>query len=103
MVGDSTALDTVPLPAHTLVREELLIMCRSLTYAQRVSNALERAGIPARVLRSPGEISPTGCSYSVKIAARNLARALTILNGTRLPYLGIYVNAAGYGYREVEL
>lgn len=25
-----------------------LIMCRSLTYAQRVSNALERAGIPAR-------------------------------------------------------
>lgn len=51
-----------------------LIMCRSLTYAQRVSNALERAGIPARVLRSPGEISPTGCSYSVKIAARNLAR-----------------------------
>ncbi|MFQ8926896.1 MAG: hypothetical protein ACLR53_02280 [Evtepia gabavorous] len=34
---------------------------------------------------------------------RNLARALTILNGTRLPYLGIYVNAAGYGYREVEL
>lgn len=50
-----------------------------------------------------GEISPTGCSYSVKIAARNLARALTILNGTRLPYLGIYVNAAGYGYREVEL
>ena len=58
-----------------------LIMCRSLTYAQRVSNALERAGI----------------------AARNLARALTILNVTRLPYLGIYVNAAGYGYREVEL
>lgn len=79
-----------------------LIMCRSLTYAQRVSNA-GAGGDPARVLRSPGEVSPTGCSYSVKIAARNLARALTILNGTRLPYLGIYVNAAGYGYREVEL
>ena len=81
-----------------------LIMCRSLTYAQRVCQRPRSGpGIPARVLRSPGEISPTGCSYSVKIAARNLARALTILNGTRLPYLGIYVNAAGYGYREVEL
>ena len=56
-----------------------LIMCRSLTYAQRVANALERSGVPARVLRSPGEISPAGCSYSVKIAARNLARALTVL------------------------
>ena len=53
MVGDSAALDTVPLPAHTLVREELfmvyLIMCRSLTYAQRVSNALERAGMLEQV------------------------------------------------------
>ena len=107
MVGDSTALDTVPLPAHTLVREELfmvyLIMPRPPTSPQRVPPARARGGRPARVLRSPGEISPTGCSYSVKIAARNLARALTILNGTRLPYLGIYVNAAGYGYREVEL
>ena len=78
-----------------------LIMCRSLTYAQRVANALERGGIPARVLRSPEELSPAGCSYSVKIAQRNLARALTILHGARLPYLGIYVNSAGYGYQEV--
>ena len=62
-----------------------LIMCRSLTYAQRVANALERGGIPARVLRSPEELSPAGCSYSVKIAQRNLARALTILHGARLP------------------
>ena len=71
-----------------------LIMCRSLTYAQRVANALERGGIPARVLRSPEELSPAGCSYSVKIAQRNL-------HGARLPYLGIYVNSAGYGYQEV--
>lgn len=78
-----------------------LIMCRSLTYAQRVAHALERGGIPARVLRSPEELSPAGCSYSVKIAQRNLARALTILHGARLPYLGIYVNSAGYGYQEV--
>ena len=37
----------------------------------------------------------------MKIAQRNLARALTILHGARLPYLGIYVNSAGYGYQEV--
>ena len=90
---------------HTLVREELSYGISHYVPVpdQRVSNALERAGISARVLRSPSEISPTGCSYSVKIAARNLARALTILNGARLPYLGVYVNTAGYGYREVEL
>ena len=79
-----------------------LIMCRSLTYAQRVSNALERAGIPSRVLRSPAEISPRGCSYSVRLSARHLSRALTVLNQRRLPYSGVYVSGPGYGgYREV--
>lgn len=80
-----------------------LIMCRSLTYAQRVANALERAGLPARILRSPAEISPSGCSYSVKIPGRVLSRALTILNRTRLPHLGIYVSSPDYGWQEVEL
>lgn len=79
-----------------------LIMCRSLTHAQRIANGLERAGIPARILRSPVEISPSGCSHSVKIPGRSLSRTLTVLHRMGLPYLGIYVSAAGYGYREVE-
>jgi len=78
-----------------------LIMCRSLTYAQRVANTLERAGIPARILRSPAEISPKGCSYSVRVGSRQLARSLTVLNQKKLPYLGIYVGGGGLGYREV--
>ena len=81
-----------------------LIMCRSLTYAQRVANALERSGISARVLRSPEEISPTGCSYSVRFPAKDLPRTLAVLKGMRLPHLGIDVSAPGYGgYREVEV
>ena len=79
------------------------ILCRSLTYAQRVSRGLERAGITARVLRTPAEISPSGCGYSVKLAARHLTRALTILKELNLPYTGVYVHGAEYGYREVEL
>ncbi|MBR2490290.1 MAG: DUF3343 domain-containing protein [Ruminiclostridium sp.] len=80
-----------------------LIMCRSLTYAQRVAGTLERAGIPARILRSPAEISPRGCSYSVRVGGRNLSRTLTVLAQKKLPYLGIYVGQRGEGYREVEL
>lgn len=30
-----------------------LIVCRSLTYAQRTASALERAGITAHIMRSP--------------------------------------------------
>jgi hypothetical protein len=74
-----------------------------LTYAQRVANALERAGLSARVLRSPGAISPRGCSYSVRIGPKALSRALTVLNGTGLPYEGIYVGSSDQGYQEVEL
>jgi hypothetical protein len=80
-----------------------LIMCRSLTYAQRVANTLERAGIPARILRSPAAISPKGCSYSVRVGERQLSRAMSILAQKKLPYLGIYVGRRGDGYREVEL
>ncbi|MEG2000679.1 MAG: DUF3343 domain-containing protein [Evtepia sp.] len=78
-----------------------LIMCRSLTYAQRTAYALERAGITARILRTPVDISPTGCSYSVKISGHNLTRALMILNRHGLPRLGIYVGNAEDEYREV--
>jgi len=80
-----------------------LIMCRSLTYAQRVANTLERAGIPARILRSPAEISPRGCSYSVRVGSRQFSRTLTVLAQKKLPYLGIYVGRTGAGFQEVEL
>lgn len=42
-----------------------LIMCRSLTYAQRSSQVLERAGITATVLKAPQSVSKTGCTYCV--------------------------------------
>ena len=77
----------MPIPAHRAA----------------VFKAPGAGGDPAPVLRSPAEISPAGCSYSVKIPAHALSRALTILNGTGLPHQGVYVSAEGYGYREVEL
>lgn len=80
-----------------------LILCRSLTYAQKIVQMLERAGVHARLLRSPAAISPTGCSYSVKIAHRDLPQALMILNRFRLPYVGVYLGSTEEGYREVEL
>ena len=80
-----------------------LIMCRSLTYAQRVAGTLERAGIPARILRSPAEISPMGCSYSVRIGERYLSRTLTVLAQKKLSHKGIYVGRRGVGFQEVEL
>ena len=57
-----------------------LIVCRSLTYAQRTAAALERAGITAHILRSPKSIAGEGCSHSVKLSQRRLADALRVLH-----------------------
>ena len=80
-----------------------LILCRSLTYAQRTATALERAGITAYILRSPKRIAGESCGYSVKIAERNLAAALLALRRAELTPKQVYLTAGDGSYREVLL
>ena len=80
-----------------------LIVCRSLTYAQRTAAALERAGITARVLRSPKSIAGEGCSHSVKISQRNLSDALRVLRRAGLSPKRIYITSGSGSYQEVAL
>ena len=80
-----------------------LIVCRSLTYAQRTAAALERAGITARVLRSPKSISGEGCSHSVRISKRALTDALRILQRVGLSPRRVYLSAGDGSYQEVPL
>ena len=49
-----------------------LIICRSLTYAQRTAAALGRAGITAHIFRTPRQIAGEGCSHCVKIRQHDL-------------------------------
>lgn len=80
-----------------------LIVCRSLTYAQRTASVLERAGISAHILRSPKSVSKEGCSHSVKVSQRRLADALVVLNRVGLPPLRIYITESDGSYREVRM
>ena len=67
-----------------------LIVCRSLTYAQRTAAVLERAGITARILRAPTSIAGEGCSYAVKVRGQRQQEAQTCLQTAGLTPLGIY-------------
>ena len=58
---------------------QYLIMCRSLTYAQRASKALEKAGITAIVSKAPHGSSASGCAYCVKVSEKRMTDALRIL------------------------
>jgi hypothetical protein len=60
--------------------EQYLLMCRSLTYAQRSARLLERAGITATVTRAPRTVSDQGCGYSVLISAKQGKRAMELLS-----------------------
>ena len=62
-----------------------LIVCRSLTYAQRTASVLERAGITARILRSPKSIAGDGCSHAVHVSERRPSDASPPLNRSDLP------------------
>ena len=78
-----------------------LIVCRSLTYAQRTHAALERAGITSHILRAPKVIDQEGCSHAVKVSERSLADAL--LTRVGLTPKRIYIMASDGSYKEVLL
>lgn len=80
-----------------------LIVCRSLTFAQRTAAALERAGIGAHILRTPSQIAERGCSYSVKLSQKNLSQALVVLKRVDLTPRQIFITEPDGSYREVQL
>ena len=80
-----------------------LIICRSLTYAQRTARVLERVGITAHILRAPRAIAGEGCSHGVKIAQRRLPEALTVLNRAGLSPKRVFLLEPDGSYQEVRL
>lgn len=78
-----------------------IIMCRSLTYAQRASSALERAGITATISRAPQELTNRGCGYCVKVSPRRFREALDILARAGIPHGRLFRAEPGGGYMEV--
>lgn len=79
-----------------------LILCRSLTYAQRTAKTLERYGIIGRIVRTPREITAEGCGHSVKISEKSLGSALEILKKDGLQPKHVY-RVESSGYSEVAV
>ncbi len=79
-----------------------LLMCRSLTYAQRAARALERIGVTAVITKAPKSVSKQGCGYCVKVSEKNLAKSLTALRDAGLGPSRIFVAAADGSLSEVD-
>ncbi len=59
------------------------ITFRSITYAQRAQNLLDRRGIRTYLLRTPKAMAKNGCGYSLRTA---YAEAVNYLQEANLPY-----------------
>ena len=81
---------------------QLLLICRSLTYAQRSARALERKGVTAAVSRAPKEASQRGCAYCVIVSGKNGKRALDILRQAELPPERTMVREPDGALREAD-
>ena len=79
-----------------------LIICRSLTYAQRTAQVLERVGISGSVQRAPKLISKEGCGYCVRVPERWLTDALTVLRREGMAPKQVFLQTADGEYSEVK-
>ena len=80
-----------------------LILYRSLTQTQKAAAVLEHEGVENRIIRVPRAIAGEGCSYCVRLAQRDLFRALACLAERELSPGRIYVTAGDGNFEEVRL
>ena len=79
---------------------QYLIMCRSLTNAQRASFYLERKGINATVIKAPQGISTSGCGYALSLY-RNFDEAVSLLKNNNLLSGKFFIRTEDGEYKEV--
>lgn len=80
-----------------------LIMCRSLTYAQRASYTLERSGVRVNLVKVPQSVSQTGCSYGVRIPSRYLRKSIELLREKNVPFGKVFRYLSDGALEEVEV
>ena len=78
-----------------------LILCKSLTNAQRAAVLLERRGITAAVVKAPQSLRQNGCGYALSLCQR-LGEAAAILREMKLPMGKIYMREEDGSYREAQ-
>lgn len=79
--------------------KQYLIMCRSVTSAQRAARLLERSLIRAAVTKAPSHLTRSGCAYAVRLHAK-VEQAVRLLLQNDISFGKIYATDDGNEYRE---
>ena len=81
---------------------DILIVCRTLTSAQRVSRLLSTRGWRAMVIRTPPSVWREGCGWSVKVLKASPQPVIDELERARLTQNRIYRLEGGLPIEEVR-
>lgn len=77
-----------------------LIVCKSITYAQRTSRILQYIGVRNQIIRVPAGLVKTGCGYGVRIRADRLNDAMAALERENMQPVAVFERSEN-GYHEV--
>lgn len=81
--------------------QSYLLICRSITHAQRMNAVLQSAGVSGRIFRPPVGLTEKGCSYAIRIGAPYFAQAMRHLRLAQLLPERVFISADNGGYREI--
>ena len=80
---------------------QYLIMCRSMTYAQRSAALLERSGISAKVVKAPQGLSSSGCGYGIYLY-RHFNEAVGLLKKNNMISGKMFLRNENGEYQEIN-
>ena len=80
-----------------------VIMCRSISYAQRGERILERNSIRSYIVKTPQQLSSEGCSYGLRLRDKNKDKAVIILKNSGVRIGKVYRIDSDGIYNEVNL
>lgn len=81
---------------------QYLIMCPSLTSAQRSHKLLERSGISSSVVKAPQGLNTMGCGYSLSLY-RSFSEAVSVLRKNGMLKGKLFMRILDGEYEEVRI
>ena len=81
----------------------LFITFRSVTFAQRGEQILNKAGIRCTLRRTPKWMESQGCGYSLRIRAADGEAAVALLRDHQVPLRKVYTQGDDGTWEEMTL
>ena len=81
--------------------QKYILLCRSITHAQRLQETLERIGVRCRIERPPIGLSEKGCSYAVSVKPADIMAAMQHLREVRFLPERVFYSSGDGSYREI--